>query len=96
MVGQLPGAAGTQEPGGWGQHWAGSMQREGLPPRRSKKYRVRGAGIGYRLESQWAAVTAAVGEVDWGRGWEKKLQSLSWRRLEQRSETQMGARPVIC
>ena len=58
----------------------GSMQGEGLPPRWSKKYRVGGAGIGNRLESQWVAVTAAVGEVDWGRGWEKEeVQSLSWR-----------------
>lgn len=53
-----------------------------------------GAGIGYRLESQGVGSDSCCRRRKMGRGWEKKLQSLSWRCLEQRSETQMGAGPV--
>lgn len=71
---------GHRSRGGWGQHWAGSMRREGLPPRWSKRYRVRGCGHRQQAGISVGGSDSCSRRGGLGRGWEKEeLQSLSWR-----------------
>lgn len=97
MVGQLQEQQGHRSREDGDSTGQGPCREKGCLPGRAKSTGLRRLlGIGYGLESQWAAVTAAVGEGYWGPGGGKEAAVPVLEVLGARSETQMGAGPVVC